>query len=224
MPSTAQNITKIFNAVKNYSREQIREELNELQLIVYSENMMQNSKIDPATGMPPYLVTTAGQFQYDCPADCRETLGIFWESARNGYTASNIRGESTYYQYKQSSYRMEPVTSRNALADTLATVTFLNDPGDTTERFFHDYTIRPTFISSESIQLDIPEELHYLMRKAVIAVLSTENYGETGFDDAVIKEISKKIRRKLNKGTQARANRTPIQPEFMDGDLPYNYR
>lgn len=223
MPSTQYNISMIKHAVQNYSREQIREVLDELQLIVYSENTMQTTKIDPATGMPPYIATTAGQRQYDCPTDCRETLSIFWERPQRQYSPSRNRALYTEYIFRNARYYKVAAYSTNALINTLATVTFIDDPGTTTDKYYHEYVIKPTKITSEQIQLTVPEELHWLLRKGVIAMLSSENYGETGFDDEVIRKVAAKIRRKLNKGTQARAEKTPWQEEYRDGEYPNSY-
>ena len=225
MPSTQYNISMIKTAVQNYSRQQILDVLNEVQQIVYSENTMQVAKIDPATGMPPYLETVAGQRFYECPADCRETTAIFWERPNRGYSPSQNRGLYTEYIYRNARFYQTAITSNNALVDVLANLTFIDDPGDTTTQYFHEYTMKPVSLTAESVQLVIPEELHYLMRKAVIAMLSVENYGETGYDEVVIEKIAKKIRRKLNKGAQAKPGITPYREEYMDGDSPnsFNY-
>jgi len=223
MPSTQLNITKIRNAVKNYTRQQILDELNELQMIVFSENTMQVKRIDPATGMPPFIATTAGQREYDCPADCRETLAVFWEQPQNQYSPSKNRAMYTQYFFRNVAYYKIAVTSRNALIDTLATITFVDDPGTTTDKFFHEYSIKSPDLTSEEIQMAFPEEVHYLVRKAVIALLSSENYGATGFDDAIIQQISKACRRKMNKGAQARSQRTPWREEYRDAEFPSSF-
>ena len=211
MPTTQYNISMIKHAVQNYSREQIREVLDELQLIVYSENTMQTTRIDPATGMPPYIATTEGQREYDCPAECRETAAIFWESPKRQYSPSRNRALYTEYIFRNARYYKIAVTSKSALINTLATITFIDDPGTTIDKYFHEYFIKPTRITSEQIQLTLPEETHYYMRSGVIAMLSSENYGKTGFDTDVIEKLARKIRTKLNRGTQARSERTPCK-------------
>lgn len=221
MPSTAYNITIIKAAVNNYSRPQILDVLNEMQMIIFDHPTMQNSKINPNTGMPPYLVTTQGVREYACPADCKETLSIFWEIPPRGYTSYPRRAMYSEYVYRGASYYKIAVNSKNALYDELATVTFVDDPGDSTDKYFHEYTTKPVSLTSEAIQLSIGEEVHYLLRQAVIAMLSTENYGQTGFDTSVIEQAAKKIRISLSRGAQPRSYRTPIQTEFRDEDYGY---
>jgi len=223
MPSTSYNVTMIESAVKNYSRPQILDVLDEVQKIVLGTNLMQFAALNPATGMPPYLATIAGQRQYNCPDNCRETAAIFVETPQNEYSPSPNRALYTQYTFDTPGYWKAPVRSTNRLLDTLATVTFIDDPGTTTDQFFHYYFITTVSLTSEDIQLVVPEEVHYLLRKGVIALLSSENYGETGFDDSVIERIGRKIRSKMNKGTQARSERTPIQQSQRDGGFPYDY-
>jgi hypothetical protein len=65
------------------------------------------------------------------------------------------------------------------------------------------------------VQLTIPEHLHYKMRQGVIAMLSSEEYGQTGFDTDVIDKMTRAIRNQLNRGAQARTHRTPVQEEHQ---------
>jgi hypothetical protein len=223
MPTTSFNVTLINAAVSNYSRQQVLEALDEMQKIVLGTNLEQMAVIDPATGMPPYLVTTALQRQYNCPDDCRETAAIFFERPTRQYSPSQNRAFYTEFIFRNATYWKVAARSTNRLVDQLATVTFIDDPGDTTNRYFHWYYPIAVTLTSETIQLIIPEEVHYLLRQGVIALLSTENYGETGFDTAVIEKIGRKIRSKMNKGTQARAERTPVRMQDRDGEWPNSY-
>jgi hypothetical protein len=54
-------------------------------------------------------------------------------------------------------------------------------------------------------------------------MLSSENYGQTGFDYSIIEQIASRIRNKLNKGVQARSYETPWQDEYRDSDWPTNH-
>lgn len=224
MPSTSYNVTMIEAAVKNYSRPQILDVLDEVQKIVLGDNLMQLAAISPATGMPPFLVTTAGQRQYDCPADCRETAAIFVAAPERVYTPAQNMAIYTEFIFRSTSYWKIAATSKNRLLDALATVTFIDDPGDSTDRYYHYYFTTAVSLTSEDIQLIIPEETHWLLRKGVIALLGSENYGETGLDVNIMEKIGRKIRSKMNNGTQARAERTPVQLSQRDGAFPYGYR
>lgn len=227
MPTTSQNISLIARAVANYSRAEILDALNEMCQICYSENMAQTFGLDTTTGRPPLITTVAGQFSYDVVTDfslddVREVAAVVVtaESAdRIGYGATHSRD---YYDYRfenQRYVRIGNVRTVSATGDTNAQVIFGDDPGASTDTYFLLYYKKAAAIEAETDQLPFPEELHYLIRKGVLAMLSTENYGQTGFDDDVIAKIAKKIRSRMNRGDQGRTNRTLVQPEMQDFDF-----
>lgn len=219
MPTTSYNVTQIKNVLGNYSRTQILDTLNEVHQIVMSDNNEQNKKIDSTTGMPPFLVTTAGIRQYDCPVDCREVSAVFCKKNFNNYNIGNINDINTintYYNYRNTYFYRMAVTSTVALYNDLATVTFINDPGSTTDVYYLEYFTKPIAITSESIQMQIPEEGHYLVRKLVIAMLSDENYGDTMIYIQLMDKLKRMVKNRLNRGVQAREGRAVIQPEYRD--------
>jgi len=224
MPTTQYNIDRIQERVTNRTRETIRDVLNEVQLIVYSQDCFQTQRIN-SDGMPPLLVTQDGVYQYDAPEECRRTESIF---TLNPITRSRSRpvGPRREYYFRSKGYYGVPVATRDAtLADPLCKIIFQDNPGETTENFYHLYYIKPTPILDESTQLTLPEETHYLLRKAVIAMFTTSDYGESSFDDSVIERVSKKIRNSLNRGKQGIAGRTPICAEYQDDcNRSYGYR
>jgi len=222
MPTTTYNIDRIVERVTDRSRETIRDMLNEIQLIVYSQDCFQTQKLDSATGMPPFLVTVDGQFQYDAPSDCRRTAVVF---TLNPVRRQRERptGPRREYYFRGRGYYGVNISTRDATpADTLAKVIFQENPGTTTENYYHLYYIKPTPILDEDTQLTLPDEVHYLLRKAVIAMFSTEQYGESAFDDTVIERVAKKIRNSLNRGLQnSIAGETPWREEMQDDYPPY---
>ena len=220
MPTTSYNITRIIDAVGTYSRPQILEVLNEVSLITFSDNTMRVERIDPATGMPPFLVTLDNQQTYDCPADCRETAAIFIEDPQRQYTPIQDRGLYQEYIWRGRRYFKVPVRQNSALINQLATVTFINNPGATTDRYYHDYFIRHVNITDENMQLPFPEELHYMVRDGVIQMLKGESYSAGLGNISPMERIAAKIRSKMNKGANARANRTPWLEECRDADFP----
>ena len=76
MPSTEYNVSMIRRRCPSESPEAVVDILNEIQVIVYSQDCRQNQYIDPATGPPPYIATTDGVFTYNCPVNCRRTAAI----------------------------------------------------------------------------------------------------------------------------------------------------
>jgi len=227
MPSTEYNVSRIVERITNYSRAQVLEVLNEVQLIVYSQDVEQTLYLDPATGLPPFITTTAGVFHYDCPVNCRRTAQVFSRSLNNTYSRSRPVGPRKEYYFMSKGYHLIAVSSRDALpGGVLATIDFQEDPGDSTDKYYHLFYILPTELTSEDIQLTIPEELHYDMRRAVFAMLSTENYGENGYDGQIMDMLSRKIRNKLNGGAQADIGKTNIREEYQEfpDSGSYGYR
>ncbi len=213
MPSTISNVTEIKNAVSNYSREQVRDKLNELQRIVYASGAVQSEVMDNATGMPPYLETTQGQRHYVLGADVRQTISIFTDSAVRGY--SPRRDVFARYAYRNANYIKIAIRTQDALPNSVATLTFVDDPGTTTTNYFHRYTKFPTEITSEVIQLDLPEHIHWIVRDGVIALLSKENYGDVGKRRELIRQICIEVANEMSKGAQGKSNKTPVQFDFL---------
>ena len=215
MPSTTYNIDRILKKVSDESRETIREVLDEIQLIVYSQDCLQTMKLT-STGMPPFIATQQGVYEYECPADCRKTASIFTLSPPKGYNRQRPVGPRKEYYFRNKGYYLLSAEGRDATLENAAKLYFHEDPGTTTEQYYHAYYIKPTRITDESIELTLPEEVHYLLRNAVVAMFTTEQYGQSAYDDAVIEKVARKIRNKLNGGYVGNAGMTPIQEEYQD--------
>lgn len=213
MPTTEQNVYLIQKKCGNATVQEILDALDEIQLIVYSQNCFQTTKIE-STGMPPILTTTNNLYEYDCPADCRDTAAVFMESPVRGY--SRVIGYEREYYFNNKRYVAVDGQGRQATLTDVAKFYFKDNPGTTTDKYYHLYYLRPTRITDISIELILPEEKHYLLRKAVIAMLTTEQYGESPLDATVIEKVAKEIRKSLNKGYGSSLGITPWQPEYLD--------
>ena len=221
MPSTSSNITEIINAVGTYSRSQVLDKLDELQLICYATGAVQTEVYDTDTGMPPFLETTAGQRHYTLGDDVRQTIAIFTENARRGYSPYRdvfTRNLYNSYIYKNSAYRRIAIRSTTKLFNTNATLTFVNDPGTTTENYYHQYVKEDTRLTSEAVQLSVPENIHWILRDGVIAMLSKENYGDIQRRRELIRQICTEVANELGKGDMGKSIRTPVQLEFQSLD------
>jgi hypothetical protein len=227
MPTTAYNISMIQRRATNYSRPQILDILNEVQQIVYSQETEQTTYIDPATGMPPYIQTTEGVYTYDAPSNCRRTACVFSMSLPNSFSRTRPVGPRREYYFRNKGYYKIAVASRDKQPDgTLAQVIFQEDPGTTTDKYYHSYWLEFPELLDESQQLILPDHVHFYLRRAVIAMISNEEYGETGGDIMMIEEIAKKIRKELNRGEQSTLGQTPVMEEYQEfPDAGYdNYR
>lgn len=213
MPTTTANIDLILRRVSNATRQEILDAMDEMQLIVYSQNSFQTLKIE-STGLPPIIQTTQGQYEYDCPADCRVAAAVFALDPPLGYQRNRATGPRREYFFRNRAYVAIDAECRPASIDDVAKVYFREDPGTTTDKYYLPYYIQPTRLTDESIQLVLEEHTHYSLRQAVIAMFTSEQYGKSGFDDQVIERAAKKIRSQLNRGYGSSLGITPIQPEY----------
>jgi len=220
MPTTEQNCYRIQLGISEKTIPEILDALNEVQKIVYGQNCAQTLKYT-SEGLPPYLVTADGIYEYDCPADCRTTAAVLTLEDMTGYTRGRNPEPRSEYYFRGKQYMTVPATSVDATIDTVGTVRFRDNPGASTTKYYHAYYIKPTELSDISIQLTLPEETHYLLRQAVVAMLTMEGYGESQFDDQIIDRIAKKIRNKLNGGWQGGVRQTPYPTEYMRFPGPY---
>ncbi|MBE3122200.1 MAG: hypothetical protein IMZ58_08355 [Thermoplasmata archaeon] len=219
MPTVQYNIERILERVPDQSPETILDVLNEIQTIVYSQNCIQTQKLD-STGLPPFLATTDLIYEYDCPADCRQTSAIFSLSRSTKRLNTRPVGPNKTYYFRNSGYALIAASSRDAYSGQVAKVSFQENPGTTTDVYYHLYYIQPTELSDVSVQLTIPEGMHWLLRKAVIAMFTTEEYGESAMDESTIERVAKKIRNSLNRGFQSNLGQTSIREEYLCDDAP----
>jgi hypothetical protein len=213
MPTTEENVYLIHRKCANATIPEIISAMDEVQLITYSQNCFQTTKIE-STGLPPILATTNLVYEYNCPSDCRKTAAVFIESPTRGY--SRVIGYEREYYFHNKRYVAVDGEGRSANINTVAKFYFKDNPGTTTDKYYHLYYLKPTRITDISIELTLPEETHYLLRKAVIAMFTTEEYGESPLDAAVIEKVAKKIRASLNSGYGSSLGITQWQPEYLD--------
>lgn len=214
MPTTQYNIERLLERLPDQSPEVLLTVLDEIQTIVYSQNCLQTQKIE-STGLPPFLATTDGTYEYNCPADCRQTAAVFSLSSTIRRYDTRPVGPTRNYYFRNKGYALIGASSRDAYSGQVAKVFFEANPGTTTDVYYHLYYIKPTALSDVSVQLTIPEELHWLLRKAVIAMFTTEEYGESALDESTIERVARKIRNGLNRGYMSNVGQTPIQEEYQ---------
>jgi len=181
MPTTSQLIERIKMQAPNWSTLGTR---GVLSVISEVNGKMMNYDIDhayyidPATGFPPYLTTTATILKYDCPSNCRKVADVLVDASRFG------QGYDDYGAYKQKVFQDKvfwsiPVTARRRVNDNaLASVTFRSDPDTTTDKFYLLYFKQATAITGPNIQVDVPEEFHDLLLDGCVARIVPLQYGD----------------------------------------------
>jgi hypothetical protein len=224
MQTTEYNVDMIARRCSKETPEMILQILNEVQNIVYSQNCLQTTRIT-STGMPPTITTQRGVFEYDAPAECRVTSAIFTSSLPRIFNRQKPVGPRREYYFRNKGYYLLSAETRYPTPnDPIGKIYFQEDPGDTTDQYYHLYHIRPAQLTSIDVQLTLPDEVHYLLREAVVSMITSDEYGKSNFDEAVFQKVAKKIRNSLNFGYFGNYGKTPLQEEFQEHSNEYGYR
>lgn len=226
MPTTRQNVAWVHDRNPKYSAQQILEFLNEVHMQCVHQELEQFYYRDPTTGMPPFLSTQEGVYTYNCPSNCRKTDKIFLEQTDLFYQSPfydtyfgqrglNRNRNVEFWWNGQPYFALPGVSQTDALvsAGVLATVTFGAgfDPGTYASTYYHLYWIKANEITTLDDEMQLPDELHFYIRKAISAYMATEDYGETTQDEQTIERIKKLVRDHLTRGAKARVSRTPVK-------------
>lgn len=211
---TQRMVSYIQKKAPGFEPSEILTVIDEVHRLIMSKVTVQRQSIDTTTGMPPYLATQQGVYQYDCPADCLKTLSVFTRDSR-GYRGTNFRGPYTRYNWTGLLYPESVVGQIDATRGRVATVTFVNDPGTTTDRYFHLYMLRPVEISSTEVQLQIPEQWHLDFIDGVLARIRNERFGDKSEWNHWTTNTMTAMVQQLNYGAQRRKRRTLTQPEYQ---------
>jgi len=199
-----------------FSRPQILSALSELQTVVYSQRTYETLKVDSATGYPPYLVTADDTYQYDCPSDCWMTEAIFAETPIKKFSNNIDHRENKSYYWQNKEFVSFAISQTVKSVGRLATITFQENPGATTQKFYHSYWIAADALEDESDELLLPEHVHYIVRLATIQMLNSEEYGDLEAMINMMELAARRVRRELNRGARGRVGKTVIQPEQRD--------
>jgi len=215
MGTTEYNVRMIQRRLPKESPEFIVQVLNEVQNYICSQDSYQLEKIT-STGLPPYIATTQGVYEYDCPADCRRTIAVFTQDYPRLFNRQRQVGPKREYYFRNKGYYKLNISTRDATEETVAKIYFQEDPGTTTNKYFHHYYVKPVDISDMSIQLTLPPHVHFMLRDAVVSLLTSDEYGKSGYDDQIFSKVTKKIRAELNKGEGGCVGFTPIQEVMQE--------
>jgi len=225
--TTKSLVTFIKRHASNFTRPEILDFMDTVHEFVLKKPVYQSMKLDGTNeGLPPFIVTKDKQHEYDCPADCWRTIRIFARRLQRSFAARNYVTRNRKYYFSKETFTEIDVRSFDATEDTVGKLIFHDNPGDSTEQFFHLYLKKPAVLLSENIQLDLAPQHHVLFRNGVLALIRSEEYGDQKAWLGWINDGqsgAKYIWFQMNKGIQARLFRTIIREEFQELGPYYNY-
>ena len=198
-----------------WNREDIRGLVNDIVMFIWGKDCKQYLYFPSDNeGLPPFLQTTAGQYQYSFPdgtydANVRRTQAVLTRNV-NAYQSD----WDIYGIYNINYYRVPLSADTDRWETTPASITFDFDPGATTERYYHAFYSQPTPITSDTVEIPIPPNYHLQLRRIVLALIQEEDYGADIWK-YVEKTLAAKIWGEANRGAQTRDHRVPIRPEYM---------
>jgi hypothetical protein len=199
--------------------------INEVHKILTQMELPQLVITDPDTGSLPVLATQTGVLDYNAPAVDGQTpwcvSGVYtrWPNTRDygsvdyNYYEPPLVNTTDYKEFGGNEYyRYQFVRSFDATEDTVAFVRFSRDPGETDNRFYLLMYRTPAEITSDRIQLQIPDRdgAHRLyFFPAVMKLLEAQNHGNYMEAVSYIEDVLKpKIREVLSSGVTGHRHRT----------------
>jgi hypothetical protein len=183
MPSTRVLITRAMTFARGWNRDGtkgILPVLDEINRYMMSKDAEVNIAINSATGQPPYLATTSGTRQYTMADTVRKVASVYQLRAEENYSDTGFDDISLfpYATWQGKEYYEIPITTRPKTRNSNALVYFRENPGTTTNRYFLKSYTDVTEISSENIDIDVPEKFHDLVLDGVLARIRQTEYGE----------------------------------------------
>lgn len=227
MASTGELVSWIKQAKSGWAREHdvvpvVREVVNILCKVEAAQFLI----VDNSTGRLPLLTTVANNFgPYNGPAGSWRVSGVFLKEPAYSYlsTLDTQYGEEPFTNTEEPIeingnwyYQFPFVRSDDAIGSVLPQIYFSRDPGDTTTRFYIRSYRSPAQITSDRIQIPIPDSYgahRFYVLPACLALIEAMDHGN--YQDAVayiegsVKPLIWKV---LNGGTQGKRHRVFPRP------------
>lgn len=190
---TSALISLIKKDASNWSSDNIRELINEVQRIILLQRPLKQLRVvDTSTGKDPVLATTAGTYEYTIDTD-------------NGFSYDAWRVSDVY---SSDIFSPSDIISYDATPSANAKFVFLSDPGS--QNYYVRYYRQPTQITSASVQLEIPHQFHVShVKEGVLGLIEKSDSGKSErwekFERILLPDISDK----LNKGQNTQYFVTP---------------
>lgn len=179
----------IQRRAKDWDRQSILDMIGDVQTIIFSEPTSYMRVIDESTGVDPVLTTVSGTYSYT----------ISGAHVIENISSSPFLYEQTYGIPNIAMYPKFRTVRGNESVD--AKIIFSEDPGDAT--YYVKYYRRPNELTSESIQLEIPQEYHIThVAYAVLGMIEMAEHGTSEKYDIFYGRLLDDIRSSLNSSSQ----------------------
>ncbi len=212
--TTREMVSYVQKKASQYTTAELLMLIDQIQKMIMCKVTAQREKIDESTGMPPYIATTDGVYKYDCPTDCLRTIAIFAEDIK-GYSRQMYDSSIPCYTYRMATYFNLPIKSTDAQLGQLAKVVFVGwNPGTTTTKYYHHYQMTPPAITSQAVNLVIPEQHHFTIIDGVLARIRSERFGDSSEWNFWMKRTMLDVVSELNQGAQPYVGETPTRLEY----------
>jgi len=237
--TTQQIVAYCKRKAKGLTREDILSLLNDVQEFIFGHSKIQmrflvgtngSPSAEDVAGFPPFLITTAGKTEYTFPdvgepnniypVNVRRTAQIFVRTTTfTPYDATKFDRRALLrepFHFNGIEYEKIKVQHFDRQSGAPARIIFPFDPGDTVDFYFHLFYQWPPFLTSENVELIIPEEHHIHIREGVLSIARGEMYGDMTAWERFEDRVAKKIWWQMNKG-QETLGQSPLRPEFRFG-------
>lgn len=181
-------------------------------------------------GLPPYLTTVAGTYDYSvvaanlsCGAITRvingTTFTLVARKVKGVYVDESLSTLVTEYPYQEDKYQRTNfntaittvvVASQPAYENTPPTLKFQYDPGSYSDRYFIEFYVGAPRMTSENIQIPMPERFEKYLEE-YIYLCANERVGEAlqFLEDYVKPKFHASV------GTAANTSRTSTPPNLI---------
>jgi hypothetical protein len=115
------------------------------------------------------------------------------------------------YNLRGREYYLEPFTQNELTESADNTIWFDNDPGDTTDKYYHMFFRAPPKITSVDSHLLIPSQHNLRLQACVLELIAHEDYGDRDSLEYIENKLAKRIWADMDKAKQGRPIRTPLR-------------
>jgi hypothetical protein len=209
---------------------EVLQKVDRLQKYIFSKENKFSMFLDPTTGMPPLLPTTAGVFEYDIPDVSKVINGttytlraahvkrVMIDATRSHeYDIQYIGApfELTYLNPFSSQSTKQffceiPADSYDATETDRAKVVFRSDPTTIIDQYYTEIIIEPLTLSSVNIPLMLPQKWERALFDGVVGEIQDNGYGKDTRINRFYEYWLPQIWDEMDRGATSQKRNTPV--------------